>query len=1087
MTLNDLGKFDTFDDVKSAYEESELVSGDYVTVDGTIYYWNAITVSWCLACPIEEDAPEETDLSSMTESSPTETDLSTGTEDTPREEDLSSVAEDEGRGNHDHDENITFENNLTVASDTRTRRLFADWATISGLLRSGTLRVDGILSAGSIVADSITNLDDVINGLVANMFIRKDRKDKTPYLVQFLAGLEYGLYAAGGKNGGKLHEGGLAEVGRLQVNGNSEFRGNLSSKDFISGFTAGKGWALRMKKYLNAAGAEESRSVLELDDLIVRGTMRVFEFIVNQMLGENDNRTFTGMMEVDHYDPETGKVYLDTHDGKLYNPFRKDDIVIVQQFNGMPTEEHNYYLTKQYELLITEASVGSMSDGEKRLDWVKFTNFTTTMEGAAEDIITKGDTFVRIDNLTDERRKGIIQIMTVGDDTPYMDIIFGKKTDPDNALKGRLGNLQGIYHHLFGWLEGFGELLTNLYAIGDFRLRQTGEDIDSKIEILKGSFSTSYKKLTYDITEEDNYLKNATFTEDMEYWQTGEDNINFLTVGDEAVILNRSTVVVKDSFALLEEYAGREMLHLCNDWVKQPGEHIRKPDTHKEYKRAADDTCDEYVEVPDTLYLSVKLLARTSGTLTIGMQGSTIDMGSLPYSVVAIEKSSDWQTLQWSGTWDGKGDFLLKYTGDLYISLLSLTDKPLDEYKKEISTAIEQTASNIRLLGTNINNLKGTVTNLGIDLDAAKERITLYANKVDNLEGTVTSLGIRIDAAEENITLYAKKTNELEGTVTDLGIRLDAAEGDITLYAKKIGNNETAISALQIKADSIISTVTSVQGDLEQAKATAAAASKAAMDKALEAIGDADDAWWKAYYAQQAADQAQGAADDAANSAGEANRAIDNLNKYVDGAFADGVIEESEAKAIEKYINTVNNTKSAVEATYNKLYANAYLSGTPKTNLLNAKVTLFGAISNLISSINIAISDGKTTVAEKRDVDSKFIAFNSAYASFNTAVEVANKSIQDTLKGYSDDAYGKAIVNATAIAQTDSAVSILAGRFTSDGRLVNTGGLLVTADKTELSNEIYDINGKLAKKAEVSTSVQYNPSTGKVTTNLNNS
>ena len=61
-----------------------------------------------------------------------------------------------------------------------------------------------------------------------------------------------------------------------------------------------------------------------------------------------------------------------------------------------------------------------------------------------------------------------------------------------------------------------------------------------------------------------------------------------------------------------------------------------------------------------------------------------------------------------------------------------------------------------------------------------------------------------------------------------------------------------------------------------------------------------------------------------------------------------------------------------------------------------------GSIENLISAINSAIADGKTTVTEKNNVDSKYATFNSAYADFNTAVEAANKAIQDTLKGYSD-------------------------------------------------------------------------------------
>lgn len=111
--------------------------------------------------------------------------------------------------------------------------------------------------------------------------------------------------------------------------------------------------------------------------------------------------------------------------------------------------------------------------------------------------------------------------------------------------------------------------------------------------------------------------------------------------------------------------------------------------------------------------------------------------------------------------------------------------------------------------------------------------------------------------------------------------------------------------------------------------------------------------------------QAQNTANTAVESAKNANTAIGNLNNYVNGAFADGIITEAEAKAIEKYINTVNNTKAAVEAAYNKLYTNAYLTGTAKTGLLNAKVTLMGSIENLISAINSAIADGRTTVTEK--------------------------------------------------------------------------------------------------------------------------
>ena len=193
--------------------------------------------------------------------------------------------------------------------------------------------------------------------------------------------------------------------------------------------------------------------------------------------------------------------------------------------------------------------------------------------------------------------------------------------------------------------------------------------------------------------------------------------------------------------------------------------------------------------------------------------------------------------------------------------------------------------------------------------------------------------------------------------------------------------------------------------------------------------------------------QAQNTANTAVESAKYANTAVGNLNNYVNGAFADGIITEAEAKAIEKYINTVNNTKAAVEAAYNKLYTNAYLTGTAKTGLLNAKVTLMGSIENLISAINSAIADGRTTVTEKNNVDNKYATFNSAYADFNTAVEAANKAIQDTLKGYSDS-----VLN-TANAAVESAKNTIA----KDLGYTNFADL----EKKAAANETIIVGGKI--------------------------
>ena len=190
---------------------------------------------------------------------------------------------------------------------------------------------------------------------------------------------------------------------------------------------------------------------------------------------------------------------------------------------------------------------------------------------------------------------------------------------------------------------------------------------------------------------------------------------------------------------------------------------------------------------------------------------------------------------------------------------------------------------------------------------------------------------------------------------------------------------------------------------------------------------------------------------DAAKAAKDAADSVEGLHNYVDGAFADGLIDEAEAKAIEKYINTINNTKQSIEATYNKLYTNIYLSGSAKVGLLNAKVTLMGSIENLINAINTAIADGQTTVEEKRDVDNKFTLFNSALATFNTAVEEANKAIHDKLKSYSDECTADLKVLNTQISAQVTRVDSLTQRIDTAGWITTSDGNKIYASK-ELEN-----------------------------------
>lgn len=617
----------------------------------------------------------------------------------------------------------------------------------------------------------------------------------------------------------------VATVGKLFVNGNSRFGGELSSKQFISGFLGGLGWGIYNTPVTNAAGVQENKWTGEFDNVIVRGSLRVFEMIISQLLGENDNRIFTGMMEVDHYDAESGRVYLNTQDGKLYNPFRRNDIIMVQQFNGMPNSSNDYYVTKNYELLITDAGCGSLEDGDKRLDWVTFTNFTSSMEGAtAESLIKKKDTFVRVDNLSDSQRKGIIQLMTVGANTPYMDIIYGLKTDPNNALKGRLGNLKGIVHPILGELSGFGEFLNNLYAVGDFIIQRTGESVDSKLQVLENMFSSRFSQTSYELTNSDNYLENGQFLEQVRddedtiisCWavDTTDESMFWADALGNPFMVNGLLSVSGNRKVSIDKMDGRQVLRLQNCGVKQLNAHIRQPGTHKEYQQPSGSTGDNGLKKPatgstdvqDRLYISIRIFAKTAGTLTVGFEGCSSVSGksnTLTAQNVAVPYSGDWTNIPLDGVWNGTGNFVLRYTGDCYIAIASITDKPLSEFSKSVSTQIKQTATNIQLLGENINKVDGTTTQLGLDLDAEKKSIRLYVDETDKANRTFTTSGI--EASVGKVQAWVKNLDY--ATNTTVTSKVEILSGRITSTVSKVNANSTSITNIQQDINTITQTV----------------------------------------------------------------------------------------------------------------------------------------------------------------------------------------------------------------------------------------------------------------------------------------
>lgn len=619
----------------------------------------------------------------------------------------------------------------------------------------------------------------------------------------------------------------------LSVGGNSVFAGDLSSPDFVAGFLTGKGWRLKNEPIENAAGVLENKYNLELDNLIVRGSMRIFEMIISQLLGENDNRIFTAMMEVDHFDAESGRVYLDTKEGRMYNSFRKGDYIMVQQYNGLPSEENDHYVTKNYELLVKE--VGTEGEGEDRLAWVTFENFTSSMAGATpEKLITKRDTFVRVDNVSDTDRKGIIQVMTVGSDTPYIDIVHGMKTNPDSALKGRIGNLKGIRHPILGQLKGFGEYLNNLYAVGEFVLSRTGESIDTKFQVLENMFSSRFSKTSYELTNEKNYLENGQFLEqitDSENkiiagWDidTTDESVFWFDASGLPVMVNGNPTASGNRKVSLEKVDGRQILRVQNCGIRQKNALIKQPGTHKEYvageKSSAELPPTEagYTDVQDKLYISVRIYAKTAGKLTIGFADCEEVRGkqnTLQQRTVNVAYSGAWKTIPIEGVWNGTGDFVIQYTGDCYLAIASLTDEPLSELSKTVSTQIVQTANNIKLLGENIDTVNKKAVKVGIELDAEKGEIRQYVDQTDKKNREDTS-SLIVQTSSSITSSMDKKLKDQYDTVTSeysSSIRQTAEGIRQWVGSQDYANNTTVSSSIELLSGSISALAAKVSFD----------------------------------------------------------------------------------------------------------------------------------------------------------------------------------------------------------------------------------------------------------------------------------
>lgn len=571
-------------------------------------------------------------------------------------------------------------------------------------------------------------------------YLRKDIDDTAHGNILFDKKIGSSIFIDGWEGKGwEIQSTGAALLDSLRVRSDIYVGGHVGSPSFISGFPEGSGWDLSPYTITNSAGVKETRYRLEIDDIVARKSARFYEMIISQLRGENDNVMFSGQMKVAYYDPENGRLYLDTELGILYNPFRPGDLLEVQRYNGMPSSDNDYYITKQYELQVEEVGIGSLVDGEDRLDWITFKNFVGNLSQIAE-----GDVLTRVDSATDSTRKGVVKITTIDElGTPHISAIYGMKTNPDDSLLARLGNCAGVR-------TKNGIQLTEqvgLYARGAFFenstiVLQNGDTIEQTFSAMNGKFESLIDSIRNDISAEGgNILVNSSFSQNTNYW-TAANNVHFINVGGEYLWLDGSFYVEKDQVADIYNDNGQNVLRIRNTYILQQNAIMNIPDHTEEEEK--------------TYSFSLFYKVLRTGSCGFGIPGTEL------YHEEQLPESDSYQKLSKVGKWDGKGDFELRFTGEILIYGVGLFSDEIADAIVKLQTQIDQTDEYIKLLATKDyvdSETEEIYVHYDSQLQITAEQMSGISTKVDNINNTIESAGWITQA--DGVALFAKK--EMEG------------------------------------------------------------------------------------------------------------------------------------------------------------------------------------------------------------------------------------------------------------------------------------------------------------------------------------
>lgn len=543
-------------------------------------------------------------------------------------------------------------------------------------------------------------------------YLRKDIDDTAHGNILFDKKIGSSIFIDGWEGKGwEIQSTGAAMLDSLRVRSDIYVGGNTGSPTFASGFT-GWGWQI-----------DTPTATGEMDNLFIRKTFTAYEIVYSQIYGLGGSQIVSDINKIARVEvmSDRYRCYMDDMDGLMLMNLRKGDGVRIQTRTG--TTSIKYLFGR---------CIGVDSD--------YFDIAIPLIEGTGQP--EAGDFALRWGNNEDADRQGLIYLTTADSGAPFIDVYDGiTDASTEGKLKARIGHLTGIRTQRGDQLSGYGAYLNGIYVENSTFILQNGDTIEQTFIAMNGKFESLIDSIRNDISAEGgNILVNSSFSQNTNYW-TAANNVHFINVGGEYLWLDGSFYVEKDQVADIYNDNGQNVLRIRNTYILQQNAIMNIPDHTEEEEK--------------TYSFSLFYKVLRPGSCGFGIPGTEL------YHEEQLPESDSYQKLSKVGKWNGKGDFELRFTGEILIYGVGLFSDEIADAIVKLQTQIDQTDEYIKLLATKdyVDSETGEIyVHFDSQLQITAEQMSGISTKVDNINNTIESAGWITQA--DGVTLFAKKEME---------------------------------------------------------------------------------------------------------------------------------------------------------------------------------------------------------------------------------------------------------------------------------------------------------------------------------------